>query len=205
MLNVQAHSFSLPSQCTEGSLLCCCSLASQLLRYSQELTKCSCAANAHPLHSKTSSPSLDICFLALVLVSVIYSIMAWVKWKRPSDQILNSRAKQQWVLESWLQQEIIQFLLFQTLVAVLLQAEQSYAPPLSPSKYWKVAITGRGSSHTQVICLSVVMREKIRQRWKMQRIPHTHSLACHFPSFPPLKLDLFWGPSDVEAQLEGCV
>lgn len=31
---------------------------------------------------------------------------------------------------------------------------------LCPSKYWEVAITGRGSSHTQVICLSVMMREK---------------------------------------------
>lgn len=36
---------ALPSQCTKGNLLCCCSLASQPLSYSEQL--CSCAANAH--------------------------------------------------------------------------------------------------------------------------------------------------------------
>lgn len=32
-----------------------------------------------------------------------------------------------------------------------------------------------------------------------------HSPACHFPSFSLLKLDLFWGISDLETQLGGCV
>lgn len=171
---------------------------------------CSCVANAHSLHSTASTPSLDICFLAVLLVSVIYGIMAWVKPKKQSDQVLNNGVSSS---EYWRAG----------------YSRRQFRVPFLPNHICRSTTAGRTELCPNIISLKVLgscdhRKEKqshlgdlplsddewknwihIKQPTRGFLIPH--SLACHFPPFSPLKLGLFWGTSFdlVRDGLEACV
>lgn len=154
----------------------------------QELTICSCAANAHSLHSKTSSPSLDV-----------FLLLSWFQSFAASQNELNQRNKE------------IRYSITGLSSSEYWRAGYSrtqFRVPSFPNIRSSTA-AGRRELCPNIISLKVLGSCNHRkgkqshpgdlsgdERKKSDR-DETHrgflipdSLACHFPSFSPLKLDL---------------